>query len=293
MTEILYHKTYSILFAQHQTAIHILYTLTNMDTIDITLVDKYIRYCLYLYIRNNKTQNNNISTYQQTTNFMKMKHLKHSLTCTACLLILSACQENISLTGKWTQPIPGMPASRQGFILNENGKASSVNMATLRYETWEQKGNKLIFSGKSIGNHQIIPFADTLTIEKLTQDTLNLRKGQLLLQYTRDTTPQTSESTETSANSTLQESKIFSVNGILTIGPETRTFTPEGTTDTYWVIDQTGTLYEKYDRVTNGTKNGIPVHARLQVTDAGKTEDGFAKDYQSTYHVHKIDTIYR
>ena len=39
-----------------------------------------------------------------------------------------------------------------------------------RYEAWKKVGNRLLLSGTSIGNHQNISFTDTLTIEKLTQD---------------------------------------------------------------------------------------------------------------------------
>ena len=69
----------------------------------------------------------------------------------------------------------------QGFCLESGGKATSVNMATLRYEHWVQKGRDLILSGQSIGNHQTLPFADTLTVEKLTADSLVLKKGKLTL----------------------------------------------------------------------------------------------------------------
>lgn len=56
---------------------------------------------------------------------------------------------------------------------------------TARYEHWVQKGHNLILSGKSIGNHQTLPFADTLTVEKLTADSLVLKKGKLTFKYAR------------------------------------------------------------------------------------------------------------
>ena len=46
---------------------------------------------------------------------------------------LLACGESESLVGKWTQPVPNMPQMEQGFVLEEGGKASSVNMATFYY----------------------------------------------------------------------------------------------------------------------------------------------------------------
>ena len=67
--------------------------------------------------------------------------------------------------------------------LGKGGKASSINMATLQYEKWEKKGNMLILSGKSIGNHETISFTDTLTIEELTENKLTLKKGSLTINY--------------------------------------------------------------------------------------------------------------
>ena len=79
-----------------------------------------------------------------------------------------------------------MPQMKQGFTLHADGKASSINTATLSYEAWEKQGNQLILSGQSIGNHQTITFSDTFAIEKLTQDSLILRKGLLKLEYGRE-----------------------------------------------------------------------------------------------------------
>ncbi len=107
--------------------------------------------------------------------------------CSATVLLLTACGHNSSdLTGKWMQSVPGQPNIRQGIVLEENGKASSVNMYTLQYEAWEQQDDRLILSGKSVGNHQTIPFQDTLIIERLTPDSLIARKGNLTLSYVRE-----------------------------------------------------------------------------------------------------------
>ncbi len=114
-----------------------------------------------------------------------MIHSKFLGACSASILLLTACGNGTDLAGKWLQPVPGLPDLEQGFILEKNGKASSVNMATLQYETWKKESDLLILSGKSIGNHQTISFQDTLVIERLTQDSLMVRKGELILSYTR------------------------------------------------------------------------------------------------------------
>lgn len=87
--------------------------------------------------------------------------------------------------------------------------------------------------------------------------------------------------------------EMLTLKGELVISAETRTFKPEGSSDTYWVIDKTGKLYREYDKVTGGIKNGTPVHAELQVEDAGKSKEGFAATYKSVYNVHKINRIYK
>lgn len=98
---------------------------------------------------------------------------------------LTACNNNVGIEGDWTEPVPGMENMIQGFSLKANGKASSINMATLQYEKWEQKDNLLILSATSMGNHQTLSFTDTLKIEKLTKDSLILRKGELILKYSK------------------------------------------------------------------------------------------------------------
>jgi len=56
------------------------------------------------------------------------------------LCLLSACN-GVNIEGAWVEPVPGMEEMQQGFVLAPGGKASSINMATLQYESWkEEKG---------------------------------------------------------------------------------------------------------------------------------------------------------
>ncbi|MCM1616544.1 lipocalin-like domain-containing protein, partial [Phocaeicola massiliensis] len=189
-------------------------------------------------------------------------------------MCLISCGNDESMVGTWAQPVPGLEGMKQGFTLEEGGKASSINMATLCYETWKQEGTLLILSGKSRGNRQTLQFSDTLTIEQLTQDSLVLKKGMLVLRYARETGEQGKMVSMTPTK------EMLTLKGELVISAETRTFKPEGSSDTYWVIDKTGKLYREYDKVTGGIKNGTPVHAELQVEDAGKSKEGFAATYK-------------
>ena len=102
------------------------------------------------------------------------------MACLVCLL--TSCggmqlREQASLIGQWVEPVPGNESAFQGFSLESGGLASSVNMATLQYQTWRRDGNRLVLSGKSIGNHQTINFEDSYVIKKLTSRELILQKG--------------------------------------------------------------------------------------------------------------------
>lgn len=90
-------------------------------------------------------------------------------------LSLAACG-GAAIEGTWLEPIPGM-AGEQGFTLEQGGRAKSVNMATLKYETWSRKGDRLILTGQSLGNGQTLQFSDTLRIEKLDEQTLMVERS--------------------------------------------------------------------------------------------------------------------
>lgn len=93
-----------------------------------------------------------------------------------------------NIEGQWTEPVPGQPGMTQGMVLGKGGQASSVNMATLRYSTWERNGDTLVLTGESIGNHQTLEFTDTLTIRKLTRDSLVLDRNGYISRLVRTTT---------------------------------------------------------------------------------------------------------
>ncbi len=97
-------------------------------------------------------------------------------------VLLTACN-NPKIEGNWIEPVPGMEDMTQGFSLKHDGKAESINMATLQYEKWERKNDTLILSGKSIGNHQTLPFSDTLIITELSPEKMTLQKANLTITY--------------------------------------------------------------------------------------------------------------
>lgn len=220
---------------------------------------------------------------------MKSKRVLKGVVLALSAVALSACNQ-IGIEGSWVEPVPGMPHMEQGFTLEAGGKATSINMETLQYETWSRKDDLLILTGKSIGNRQTIPFSDTLTIRKLTRDSLILEYKGMVRSYSsagrksvKDTVPV----------SVLTPAKnILSVKGDLIIGHEVRSFTANGDSLSYWTVDKTGKLMQEYDQISGGTKIAVPVYAELQVIDMGRSDEGFAADYAGVYHVVRIDTMF-
>ena len=70
--------------------------------------------------------------------------------------------------GNWTMPDPIDPDGVMGIRIMVEGEAQSINMATLRYASWELQGEagKILLKGQSIGNGQTIDFTETATIAK-------------------------------------------------------------------------------------------------------------------------------
>lgn len=94
--------------------------------------------------------------------------------------VLAACgggKKADMIVGSWVMPVDGQPGATQGIDLKEDGTASSINMATLIYQSWEQQGDDLYLKVKSIGNGMEIEGVDTLKIEKLTEDSLVLESN--------------------------------------------------------------------------------------------------------------------
>lgn len=204
----------------------------------------------------------------------------------AIAVLCAACHDKTTLTGDWIEPVPGTTNTIQGFSLKENGEATSINMATLQYKSWAQEDNRLILSGESIGNHQTISFSDTLKIFKLSEDSLILKKGDLVKTYTRPKSIIPATPIQPAISTT------FTVKGKLVIRHEVRSFIAEGDTTSYWIIDDSGTLKEEYEKtIGNNSEPYTPVYAELKVIDTGKSNEEFAAEYTGVYHVKEVLNI--
>lgn len=63
-----------------------------------------------------------------------------------------------------------------GIELLEDGRARSINLITLHYEEWKQRGDTLVLSGRSIINDAEQSFADTMKILTLTRSKMVLQQ---------------------------------------------------------------------------------------------------------------------
>ena len=92
--------------------------------------------------------------------------------------VLTACSSlpDDAVVGTWLTDSGLESVGPQGIILNRMGRAGSVNMATLEYQSYSLNGNILTLRGISHGNGQDIPFEESWTVVEAGTDTLTLRK---------------------------------------------------------------------------------------------------------------------
>ena len=104
----------------------------------------------------------------------------------AIALTITAHSPYYYIQGTWVEPNPINDKEEQGFTLNEDGSASSVNMATLLIKSWSLDDKVLQLGYESIGNKQTIQGIDTLNVVKINADSLVLEKnGAVVWQLAR------------------------------------------------------------------------------------------------------------
>lgn len=106
----------------------------------------------------------------------------------ALSLLAASCSmqpTSATLSGSWTQPVPGQPGHVQGMQLLPDGRASSINMHTLLYTGWSLDGKRLTLTGKSTGNGNSSLFTTTSTIDSLSRTMLILNTDGNREAYTR------------------------------------------------------------------------------------------------------------
>lgn len=86
----------------------------------------------------------------------------------------------------------------------------------------------------------------------------------------------------------LQEDSLVTLSGMVRLGHEVRSFQPENSDKEFWIVDKSGQLEEKYNKLTGGNKNGKPVKATLKLKYDRQWEDGFAAEYDGVYLVSEV-----
>ena len=81
----------------------------------------------------------------------------------------------------------------------------------------------------------------------------------------------------------LTDVPVENVKGELVIGSDLQTFVSCNDTTLYWLADKSGKLFQEYDNATQGTRNGYPVYAELQIMNMGKSGVGHAAGYAGVY----------
>ena len=79
-----------------------------------------------------------------------------------------ACQPTLSVEGEWTKPVPLKKGQFHGMIFEKGGKAQSINMPDLEYQTWQQKGDKLTLTGKTVYGGDSFVFSESYTVKTVT-----------------------------------------------------------------------------------------------------------------------------
>lgn len=131
---------------------------------------------------------------------------KSTFTIFASIMLLSACNETskekseeiniknseekaeskpVSISGSWVQPNPINEKEVQGFTLNEDSSAVSINMATLLYKKWWENNGTLYLVAESIGNK--VSSIDTTAYELVnhTDSILEIKTGNYTDKYKR------------------------------------------------------------------------------------------------------------
>ena len=82
------------------------------------------------------------------------------------------------------------------------------------------------------------------------------------------------------------EDSVSVITGKLIIGHEVRSLMVDGDSTEYWFIDRSGNVEQEYERVVpEGIKSYTPVRVEMKVKYLGKSDEGFAAEYDGVYEI--------
>ena len=112
--------------------------------------------------------------------------------------------------------------------------------------------------------------------------------GTALCLFSCRPSSRTSEATDVHEETTVSDS-VQTCKGRLIMSHEAYSFTPEGDTLSYWVVDRSGELKKRYEAaLPAGSQPYTPVSAQLKVKMMGPSSEGFAADYDGVVEVLQI-----
>ncbi|EPF72640.1 lipocalin family protein [Acinetobacter rudis] len=123
------------------------------------------------------TMQNNVESETATTSEASMSSNDSTVTSEGANV-----NEISKLYGNWVEKNPINDTEFQGFRLNQDLSASSINMETLQYQSWSYQDNTLSLVARSIGNK--VSGVDTLTYKVISVDETTLvldNNGQQLV----------------------------------------------------------------------------------------------------------------
>lgn len=86
---------------------------------------------------------------------------------------------------------------------------------------------------------------------------------------------------------------VVTLRGQVVVAHEVRAFIPEGRQTEYWLVDPSGELERRYDRVSGGATDGMPLRAELELRYKGPSDEGFAAEYAGVFEVVRIRSMER
>ena len=108
--------------------------------------------------------------------------MKKLLLSATVLLALGFMSCSPSPVGTWVEPAGN--TEEQGFTLNKDGSASSVNMGYVEFKNWEKNGDLLILKGNYLGSSKR-EFSDTMKVENITKTEMTLSQAGYSVTYSR------------------------------------------------------------------------------------------------------------
>lgn len=102
-----------------------------------------------------------------------------------CRSTPTASRREITPIGRWFITSDISTADYHGVELLQDGRARSINLLTLYFDSWFQRGDTLILSGRSVVEDSETNFSDTMKILSLTESRMILQLQDMKLELNK------------------------------------------------------------------------------------------------------------